>query len=204
MFCTNCGAKIANEQAAFCSQCGAQRRAASVSASSTASSAPVVQRKREKIVRSVPASSIKKWNLFSYFGCLILCLISMFLDIFKAELLGMVDYRIGDSKFSSSSFLLICSILFLIAFAGLALFPIMNQHNFRRVYFLPSKIYGFVYLLLLLGVWLSAISDAKRYEGLVQIGLSIGGWLFALAHIGVLVISFGISFDIKRLTKAQR
>ena len=196
MYCKNCGEKIMNENAAFCPSCGT-RRDTSTAAPSAAPSVNTVQRSQP--VRSVPASSLDKRVLFTYFGLLIPCLITLFLPIFQA---GGLGYKKTTTLFKGVPFLLVLSILLIVASACLALIPIICRRNYRGILFLPSKIFSFCNLFLLLLALVSAMDKARDMAGLVSAGLTVWGWIMVLSHIGVLVLSILISVDIKRLAKS--
>ena len=197
MFCPNCGNQI-NDNSAFCPSCGTKLANQNPPQQSfnpnTGYSAPNMYNSFNS--NSVSVSSKNTMLTYIASGLMALSAILSLTDIFSASVsfMGVTASDTASLFETDGGVFAILFLLIGLASAALMALPIFMHTPIKTSHHIATRIHSITSTLIISIITIAA-SQATSYG---TISLSVLGWLFVLANIAGLVLSFVITSNAKK------
>ena len=205
MYCSNCGNELKSDEQ-YCSHCGTKVGATGNSVHLDISAEKI--KKQATQIKSNFAESVadlgkNKGLLFANIALIVCSMIFSLLKTFKvtavmgiSESMSMFDGVDGVRNFFIIGY--IVSVFFL-------LFPLMFKKAWKSIFFLPAKIISILSVLWFLLFTFMGISevDESDYSALAEFAPSVAGWIYIIATLGALFLSFKLALEYKKLAAVK-
>ncbi len=223
-FCLGCGTKIERNTVSkkYCKKCGRELReqdffclGCGTKIENKVSTNSVLPTKNVTPVNTYQASDKQPYffdeakNKILTYANLVLLILSMVfmltetfsasipeLDLIqRATMFGQEDYTVGFTAFFVG--------LYIVAIISM-LVSIFNEKTKRLILFIFPKIATIVSSFWFIVFYVSVFSAYKSEDYKVQFGPTITGWLYLITTVGVLILSFKISHNLKLKKRSER
>lgn len=206
MYCSQCGNELKNNEK-FCPNCGAKNGPSESPANENFSpinikiKAITASEMKDNFISGVADLGKYKMLLFANIALLLLSMIFSLTNTFKAEAwLGISQsMSMFDEMTGTKLFFIACYILSIVTLV----FPLLLKKAWKPSFFLPAKIITILSTLWFFIVLIAGLNEvsSSEFSSMAEFTLTATGWLFIVATLGAMALSFKIALDFKKAIK---
>ena len=190
MYCIKCGIELNNNEK-FCPNCGQKIETGSDLAKFE------ITEIGDNFISGIKGLAQNKIPVIALFISLFLGMLFVGAPMFKISTIIRVE-SLGLFNYDGLRFLTFISIVFYIVAIIFILYPLLTKRELRTLHLLPAKIISIGVLLWFVYILLFALDGVKEYDGMATFSISASAWILVLSTIFTIVLSFFVTFNIKK------